>query len=406
MHLHLDPLGGIAGDMFAAAIIDLRPELAAALEAAFHHAGLATYVRVRALQHHDNALTGHRFRVEDLSSAHASTHRTWREIRKLLNRMTLAPAVRERALAIFRLLAQAEGQVHGVPAEDVSFHEVGAWDSIADIVAAAWLIEAMEEADWSCAPVPLGSGRVQSAHGHLPIPAPATALLLEGYPVHQDRIPGERITPTGAAILRHLDPKFSPSRRTLRLGGSGIGFGTKVLESISNVLRVLAFDAVDVALRREQVVIFQFEVDDQSAEDLAVALEHLRAAPGVLDVVQSSVLGKKGRLGCQVQLLVRPDALDEALDRCFTETSTLGIRWQIVERAVLRRETGCVDVGDAKVGIKKANRPGGTLTAKAEMADLAKESGGLAGREELRREAETRALGEKAAPKAEEADEG
>ncbi len=406
MHLHLDPLGGIAGDMFAAALIDLRPHLAAELQAAFDAAGLSGHVRISAPEHRDRVLTGHRFRVDELSAEGAPEHHAWRDIRAFLAAAPLASPVLERALAIFGHLAQAEAQVHGVPVEDVSFHEVGAWDSIADVVAAAWLIEAMPGASWSCAPLPLGSGRITTAHGPLPVPAPATTILLEGYPVYQDGIPGERITPTGAAILRHLAPGFSPADRNLRLAGSGMGFGTKRLQGISNVLRVLAFDEGRGGYAREQIVVCQFEVDDQTPEDLAVALEALRGAPSVLDVVQATVVGKKGRLGTQIQLLARPEALEETLTRCFTETSTLGVRWQTVGRAVLDREARDVRVGKRRVGVKRAYRPGGIITAKADMDDLTDAPGGLAGRERQRRAAEGQATTDEDRPRGKGTNEG
>ena len=392
MHLHLDPVGGIAGDMFAAALIDLRPALAGELQSAFDVAGFSTRVRLRSFRHRDHGLSGQRFEVEDLAPGGTHAHRSYRDIRALLGESPLDAPVRDRALAMFELLARAEGGVHGVPMDEVSFHEVGAWDSIADIVAAASLIESFPDATWSCAPLPLGSGRVETAHGRLPVPAPATARLLEGYPVYQDGIIGERITPTGAAILRHLDPSFSPLARALRLTGSGMGFGSRVLEGTSNTLRVLALEEVEAAATSEPILVCQFEVDDQTPEDLAVALENLRASVGVIDVMHASVSGKKGRLGAQIQLLVQPDSLTDALERCFIETSTLGVRWQTVQRAVLDRETASFEIGGRTVSVKQARRPGGTTTSKAEMDDLGLEPGGLAARERVRREAEHLAL--------------
>ncbi len=406
MHIHLDPLGGIAGDMFAAALIDLRPELAGELRSTFDTAGLATHVRTQAVKHRDHVLSGHRFQVDLVSPESTTKHRTWRDIRRFIQEATLTPAVAERALAIFEHLAQAEGRVHGVPANEVTFHEVGAWDSIADIVAAAWLIEALGNATWSCSPLPLGSGRITTAHGPLPVPAPATTILLEGYPVYQDGIPGERVTPTGAAILRHLDPGFAAMGQSLRLVGNGTGFGTKILAGASNVLRVLALDEGEYVYARERISVCEFEVDDQTPEDLAVALEALRGAPNVLDVVQATVVGKKGRLGTQIRVLTRPEALEDTLDRCFTETSTLGVRWQTVERAVLDREALDIPVSEGRVGVKRAYRPGGIVTIKAEMDDLSHVSGGLAGRERQRRDAEEQATIDAERPGAQETSDG
>jgi hypothetical protein len=211
--------------------------------------------------------------------------------------------------------------------------------------------------------------------------------LLEGFPLYQDDLDGERITPTGAAILRHLEPSFAPLP-PMRLERSGIGFGTKVFPGISNVLRVLAFTPLDTAISADRVALCQFELDDQTPEDLAVALDHLRAESGVLDVTQTPVFGKKGRLAMQVQLLARPEALAQVLERCFSETSTLGIRWQILQRAVLVRESIFRDSAARRVRLKRAHRPDGSITAKAEMDDLADTKGGRAGREALRRQVE------------------
>lgn len=391
MQIHLDPVGGVAGDMFAAALLDAWPELQAPLRTALAAAGLEQLVAVERLDHRDHALAGSRFAVRPVGDGQHRHHRAYADIRDLLHNCGLAAAVKARAVAIFGLLAQAEGRVHGIAADEVVFHEVGAWDSIADIVSAAWLIDRLA-ADWSCAPLPMGSGRVRSAHGKLPLPAPAAALLLEGFPLFQDGLEGERITPTGAAILRHLQPRFDPLTIPLRLQRSGIGFGAQTFPGISNILRVLAFAS---AAHSEQVVVCQFELDDQSPEDLAVALQRLRESPAVLDVLQSPAFGKKGRMVAQVQILTRPQTVEQVLQRCFSETSTLGVRWQTVQRTVLERQTDerLVTVDDdnqrinQRIRVKRAERPGGVTTVKAEMDDLA-QRGGHAARQALRRRAE------------------
>ena len=388
MHLHLDPVGGVAGDMFAAALIDLDPEAVPELERAFEDGGLSSWVTISAHRHSDLALAGHRFQVHLANRKAQRTHHAYSQIRAFLDNTTLTSPVRARARAIFDLLAQAEARVHGVAPEQVSFHEVGQWDSIADVVAAAWFVERFAGASWSCGALPLGAGQVPSAHGRLPLPAPATAVLLEGYPVYQDGIAGERVTPTGAAIIRYLEPDFTPVRGILSLAGSGIGHGTRELTGVSNILRVLSFEQTESACDGEQIAVCQFEVDDQSPEDLAVAMENLRHADGVLDVIQTPVIGKKGRLASQVQVLARPERLRPTLNRCFLETTTLGIRWHEVERVLLERTQGEVEVRGRRVRVKRARRPNATVTEKAEIADLARESGGYSTRERLRRESE------------------
>ena len=300
--------------------------------------------------------------------------------------------MRAHALGIFGHLADAEARVHGIAVEAVAFHEVGAADSIADIVAAAHLIAALGTRSWSVSALPLGSGRVRTQHGPLPVPAPATTLLLAGFATLDDGIPGERVTPTGAAILRHLcgdDPGRGRPRGIL--GRTGIGFGTKVLPGLSNCLRALVLEenAAPGPGRRDLAVI-AFEVDDQSGEDLATGLDRLRAEPGIVDVVQMPVIGKKGRMMARIQVLVRPESLEAAIAACFRETTTIGLRYHPVEGAVLARAARTVEHDGLSVRVKIVARPGGR-TAKAE-ADDARGRAGHAARAALRREAERRAL--------------
>ncbi|MCH9649612.1 MAG: LarC family nickel insertion protein [Deltaproteobacteria bacterium] len=420
MHLHLDPVGGVAGDMFAAAILNAFPELEAGLLAAIETAGLDRLVQIQHRAHLDHTCSGSRFLVRraplptaDPSSAgstgdpgtkessadHHDHHRSFRDIKALLEKADLSRKVRQRAIEIFSLLAEAEGQVHGQPPEEVHFHEVGAWDSIADIVCAAWLIEEVGATSWSSAPLPIGRGRVHSAHGELPLPAPATARLLLGFPLFQDGREGERITPTGAAILRHLGPSFDPLHPPARLSRLGTGFGTRTFPDLSNVLRVLAFETPREvepgipprAWREETITVCRFEVDDQSAEDLAAGLEALRLEPMVLDVSQAPLFGKKGRLVTQIQVLARSTDLPRVLDRCFTETTTLGIRYQTVMRALLPREQLEVEVAGQQVAVKRTQRPSQATTHKAEHDDVARLAAGHGERETLRRRAEAAA---------------
>jgi uncharacterized protein (TIGR00299 family) protein len=290
-------------------------------------------------------------------------------------------------VAIFSHLAAAEARVHGVDAEEVRFHEVGAWDSIADIVAAAWLIAKIDAARWTIGALPLGSGRVRTAHGLLPVPAPATAILLEGFLTIDDGVGGERVTPTGAAIVRHLcDPTGGASRAPRRLVGSGHGFGARKMPGLSNCLRVLAFETIESSSPPERVAVLECEIDDQTGEDLAQAVDNLRALPGVLDVVQAPVFGKKGRMMTHLRVLADPRAREDALAAIFEETTTIGVRHSLVERSVLPRQTEALDVNGRAIRRKLVERPSGR-TAKAEADDLVGVTG-QAARAELRRRVE------------------
>lgn len=392
MHYHLDPVGGIAGDMFAAAMLDYRRDWQATLSRAIHDSGLASDLGVCALEYKDRVLAGHRFEVTEPAHSDLHQHQPWREIRERLRNCELDARVKERAIAIFELLAEAEAAVHGVTVDDVVFHEVGAWDSVADIVAAAWLIEHSEATSWSCAPIPLGQGRIASDHGLLPVPAPATAVLLRGFPVFDDGVEGERVTPTGAAILKHLKPSFGAPKKPCLLLGSGYGFGTRTFPGFSNVLAITVFDPLRAPPTASSVAVCHFEVDDQTPEDLAVGLERLRESPGVLDVTQAPVFGKKGRLAMHIQVLGDVSRIDAIVDRCLTETTTLGVRWHTVNRTTLARDERSYNQSGDEVRVKRASRPGGIITRKVEIDDLVPAAGGHAGREQRRREAYARDL--------------
>jgi hypothetical protein len=420
MHFHLDPIGGIAGDMFIAALVDARPELAAGLDAVLAKVGLPPGARCAVLAHHDGVLSGRRFEV-DLSArsdtsgahpcpdphdhahhghhahahAHAPAHVGLAAVRAAIAGMGLDAAVAARAGVIFDLLAQAEAAVHGTSVEAVEFHEVGALDSIADIVGAAWIIESLQPASWSVGVLPLGSGRVHTAHGDLPVPAPAVVRLLQGFAFADDGRAGERVTPTGAAILRHLGCASGVGPPPGRLVASGLGFGVRSLPRMANVLRVLAFETAP-ASGAEEVALLGFEVDDQTAEDLALGLERLRGCAGVIDVVQIAVFGKKGRMATQVQVLAQPLQLEAAIAACFAQTTTLGVRHQLVARRVLERhETTTAGVDRAPVRVKVARRGEGSASAKAESDDL-RAAGTQREREQWRRASEAAALGDRA----------
>jgi pyridinium-3,5-bisthiocarboxylic acid mononucleotide nickel chelatase len=429
LQLHVDPLGGWSGDMFVAACLDAFPALWADVESAVAALGLGNEAACRLVPHNDGVLTGRRFQVAaepgepqphdgrgvhvhrhdhdhhggehdpdghaDLPRAHGP-HRAWTDVRNLLTSGRLDRVVADHAVGIFALLAGAEAEVHGVAADEVTFHEVGAVDSIVDIVAAAALIARLGATRWTAAPLPLGGGRVRTAHGSLPVPAPATALLLRGLATIDDGIGGERVTPTGAAVARYVlgDAASSPTGPR-RLVASGTGFGTRTLPGLSNCLRVLAFEPVagnqPGAYAHRELGVITFEVDDQSAEDLAHGLDHLRAREGVHDVVQSIVFGKKGRMATHIQVLVAPAFLHDTVAACFLETTTIGLRHHVVQGAALPRRSEDVEVEGHALRVKAVMRPDGSRTGKTEAADVASEPGHTA-RTRLRQAGEAAAL--------------
>jgi uncharacterized protein (DUF111 family) len=193
---------------------------------------------------------------------------------------------------------------------------------------------------------------------------------MQGIPVVDDGIQGERVTPTGATIVKYLLSISKPDQSSsTSISGYGNGFGTKKLANISNVLRCLAFQASEQNIHDDHISTITFEIDDQTSEDLAIGIDALRQYPGVIEVYQGSLFGKKGRMLTQVQILVKPDALESVCEQCFIETSTLGLRIAKVERKILSRSELSLD--QPKTRVKIAKRPNNEVTAKAEIADIA-----------------------------------
>ncbi|MHA1566481.1 MAG: LarC family nickel insertion protein [Alphaproteobacteria bacterium] len=389
-HLHLNPVGGIAGDMFIAAILDAFPQHTDAVIAAMRAAGLPNDWQVTCADHTDGRLTGHRLDIDQPGAGRQSDQSPARhtgnyaDICQMLTSAALDPAVRGYALSILKHLAQAESAVHGVPLDQVHFHEIADWDSICDVVGAACLITALGEPTWSVDPLPRGGGTIDTAHGLLPAPAPATAKLLLGFAMFDDGVPGERVTPTGAAILRALKPQPRLPSAPMTLVAEGTGFGHRTLPGMSNILRVMAFTATLSESTNSRVGILSFEIDDQSPEDLALGLDNLRAQPHVYDVSQFAGMGKKGRMVIQIQVICADHAVDALTQACLSQTATLGVRQRFEARQILHREAREVD----GLRIKRAHRPGGHMTDKVEADDLARTATDYAGRRATRSTAE------------------
>jgi pyridinium-3,5-bisthiocarboxylic acid mononucleotide nickel chelatase len=383
----LDPLGGVSGDMFIAAVLDAYPDLAAPVLRAIGDSGLPRGCKVSVVQRRTGGLAAAGFVFEGNAAVPSGAYP---DLRRRFAEAPLSPSVRDHAQAILTLLAEAEAAVHRVPIESVHFHELADWDTQADIIGAAAIIDLLAEARWQCRPLPLGSGTVRSAHGLLPVPAPAAAYLLAGFAFRaDDGAPGERVTPTGAAILRHLAPSGVADGPPGTLSASGMGAGSRDLPGVPNVLRVLGFATAEPM--SDRVLVIEFDIDDQSPEDLATGLEQLRAMPGVRDVVTFAGIGKKGRWLQAVRVMADPAHRDRVVGAVFEETATLGLRLRHEERAVLARQTVVVEDENGPVRVKLADRPG-RRTGKAEADDVASRAGGAIGRRRARRLAVGRAL--------------
>lgn len=294
-----------------------------------------------------------------------------REIRGIVERASAPDSVKELAGRAFTEIAEVEASIHGTTVERVHLHEVGAVDALLDVVGSVWGLSELGLSRVYCGTIALGDGDVQTAHGRLPVPAPATLRLLEGHPVRPGPAgSGELVTPTGAALVRVLSQGEPPARYIPRR--SGYGAGTKDLPGRPNALRLIvaetdglngAGDVVDL------LVMLATDVDDMPAEHLASATEELRGA-GALDVTASAVQMKKGRVGTRLEVLCRPADAGRLEELLFTSTSTLGVRRQMVERRALRREERTVRVLGHDVRIKVATLPGGARRSKPEYEDL------------------------------------
>jgi uncharacterized protein (TIGR00299 family) protein len=327
--LYFDCQAGIAGDMTLAALLDLGLPLAHLREELAKLSLPASYT-LQTAECRRQGVRGIRF---DVGVEGDQPHRHYGDIVAMITASTLAEPVRARALRIFARLAEAEATVHGVGVEQVHFHEVGAVDAIIDIVGTAIGLEYLGVSRLFAAPLPLGSGFVETAHGRLPVPAPATAELLSGLRVHNDIGPGERVTPTGAAIVAALAERGPLPE--LRIERTGSGAGSKDFPDRPNILRAILGSA-DPAPVDDQVLVVETNLDDCSPEILGHAMERLLAA-GALDVWFTPIQMKKNRPAVLLSLLTVASESARLVDIVLTETTAIGVRTYPVRRTVCQR---------------------------------------------------------------------
>ena len=372
LHIHLDPMGGISGDMFIAAMIDADPSLKTLAKSI--SSKIIKDIELTIKKSSINHISGTKFSVKLLTKKH-NHHRTFNDIKKLIEKSVLEEKVKEISINIFHELAIAESQIHGVSIKKVFFHEIGAWDSIIDNIIAAAIIHSFaskHQITWSCSPIPLGKGNIKTAHGLLSIPALATSILLKNIPVIDDGIEGERTTPTGAAILSVIKPLpdiASANKRTLSILKQGIGIGNKDLKTIPNILRVLIFKEAKNTIKNtlnEVISEINFDIDDQSPEDLALSLDSIAKKKGVLDIIQNPIVGKKGRVSINVKILCRVEKTNKIIELVFNETNTIGLRHAIISRFILNREINKISY----FNIKSTLKPSGKITKKVESNAL------------------------------------
>lgn len=361
---YFDCISGISGNMTLAAMLacgldegKLKAELARLPLPGWHlqrkkvdrngiqaeHVEVEEHSFSHGHDHHDHEHHDH---------SHSHQHRGLQDIRQLIRQAEYDVPVEELAIAIFTRLAEAEAAIHGTTPEEVHFHEVGAVDAIIDIVGTAIGIHALGIEKVYASALPVGNGWVHCAHGEFPIPAPATARLLQGVPIAESNIEAELVTPTGAAIITTLCERFG-AMPTMTISTVGYGAGTRELAR-PNVLRLYIGETLDSAMPPEEIVVLECNIDDMTGETLGYVMEQLLEI-GALDVYYQPVYMKKNRPGIVINLLCEISDETDCLNTLFRETTTLGVRRNIVQRVCLPREIETISTrfGDVRVKVSE-----------------------------------------------------
>jgi hypothetical protein len=390
---YFDCFAGAGGDMIVASLLDAGCDFEA-LRAMLARLGLEGYdlsveqvrrgglagtrFNVRPQPPHGDGAAGHHVRDD-----HEHPHRRLADILEMIDRAGLPTRAADRARRVFERLAAAEAKVHRISTEEVHFHEVGAVDSIIDIVGAAVALELLGIDRVLCSPIPLGSGTVACEHGLMPVPAPATAELMRGLPVRDVRIEGEATTPTAAAFFAALSEGFGPLP-PMDVRAIGYGAGTREGTAMPNLLRVFVGEMADEG-SADSVVELSANVDDCSGEVLGAAMEALLSA-GALDAWANPIVMKKSRPAWQISVLARPADADEMERILFAQTTTFGVRRGAWSRRKLHRSHQAVETPYGPVRVKVGRLAGRVVTASPEFEDCrrAAEAHHLAVREVIR----------------------
>ncbi|HWT67097.1 MAG TPA: nickel pincer cofactor biosynthesis protein LarC [Terracidiphilus sp.] len=371
---YLDCFSGISGDMLLGALVDAGVpfdmlaatcaalNVGARLEQRKVMRGGLSGTKVDVLTAEGHAHDHHHEHQHEHSHRHEHSHehhRSLSAILKIIANAPLAEDVKERASRAFQLLGEAEAAIHSVPVETVHFHEVGAVDTVVDIVCTAAGCAALGVERWLASPLNVGSGTVECAHGMLPVPAPATLALLGGAPVYAAGPAMERVTPTGAAILRMLDVEYA-SLPAVRVAATGYGAGGRDTPGQPNLLRLVVGDTVASESAEDAIGVIETVIDDSTPQLVAYVSELLLEA-GAWDVYRATMQMKKGRSGVALTVLCRPDLVPTLRELIFRETTSIGLRWRIEHKAALAREFVQVDTPWGTVHIKIARFADGAI---------------------------------------------
>jgi pyridinium-3,5-bisthiocarboxylic acid mononucleotide nickel chelatase len=390
MILYFDCFSGAAGDMILGALLDAGlplEDLRRALgRLAIDHdavwtervirAGItATQFHVRGeappIDHaHDHERATAPSRPSRAAQRHShSPHRSLSEIERLIDGSALAPEGKQRAKALFRRLGEAEAAIHGTPIDKVHLHEVGALDSIIDIVGTVYALDALGITRITASPLNVGSGTISSAHGLYPVPAPATTLLLKDVPIYSGPQNTELVTPTGALLVSAFAESYGgvPAMRLQRVG---YGAGARDFPRSPNVLRVLIGEDEQPS-SLHTVAVIETEIDDMNPQIFGLLIDKLMGE-GALDVYYTPIQMKKNRPGTLLSILASPEAREHLTSIVFRETTTIGIRFTEAKRECLDRETIAVETEFGPVTVKVARRNGEILNASPEFEDCAR----------------------------------
>jgi len=362
--LYYDCFAGISGDMNLGALVDLGVD-ADYLKEELEKLGIKGF-QLDVKPDMRKGISGTKVTVV-VENQDNEKHRHLRHIEELINNSSLSESIKQKSLAIFNLIAEAEAKVHNISKEKVHFHEVGALDSIADIVGAAICQEYLKLDEIHSSPVQVGGGFVQCAHGRMPVPAPATAEILEAVPIKSGLVDYEATTPTGAAILAATVDSFS-ERMEMTISRTGYGIGQRD-GGIPNVLRVYLAElqSEQVAdLMEEEAILLECNLDDMNPEYYGHVMELLFQA-GAADVYISQVVMKKSRPGHILSVLCHRDTAANMKEILFRETSSIGLREHMIKRSMLRREIVAVNTRYGEVDVKRSYYKGRLVNEKPEF---------------------------------------
>lgn len=366
----LDGASGISGDMFLAALLDAGVAPKQLLgELKKISVGFYEFKRTVAMR---RGIAATRVEIRDPGG---HEHRHLSQIEKIIGDSGLSETVKERSLRIFRRLGEVEAKLHNQPVEKVHFHEVGALDTILDIVGACVGLELLEIEQLVSSPLNVGGGQVEAAHGTLPVPAPATAELLKEIPVFSSGVEGELVTPTGAAIVSTLATGFGPMP-AMKISAIGYGAGEKDFPNHPNVARLFVGETTDVEQAQpttmsedeELVSVIEANVDDMNPQVYAFFAERALAA-GALDVTCTAIQMKKNRPGLLITLLAETDRCDDLARLVFEQTTTIGLRIYQARRKVLMRQVVTVDSAYGPLNVKVAWLDGKVVNVSPEYDD-------------------------------------